>query len=246
MSEAFDDLKRLSEMLANGEITQAEYDKIKADLLAESETPAAPSHPMEGKPAGWYDDPSGKTTAHQAYWDGTGWTGQTRRRPSAEATGVAQSKQVVEPKKKRSRVRTAVWVLAGVLALIVIGSQLGEGGGSNTPDPESVLADPQVSDVSDASLLVIADTGNANPTATQIARYAAALNVLTDTCIEPPGVSHSDMAIGGKKILSDAGVQVTALVILESMGELADTMRAERLDCADTYATFFVLLEESQ
>ena len=73
----FDDLKKLSEMRENGEVTQAEYDRIKADLLSEQSEPTPPVNAMEGKPAGWYNDPSGKASSHQAYWDGSKWTGQT-------------------------------------------------------------------------------------------------------------------------------------------------------------------------
>jgi hypothetical protein len=35
VTDQFEDLKRLSDMLANGEVTQEEYDRLKADLMAE-------------------------------------------------------------------------------------------------------------------------------------------------------------------------------------------------------------------
>ena len=51
MSEQFEDLKRLAEMRDRGEVTQTEYEKIKAELIAEmgggnpSEAPATSSAP---------------------------------------------------------------------------------------------------------------------------------------------------------------------------------------------------------
>ncbi len=49
MSEMFDDLKKLSEMLEKGDITPYEYDKLKADLLGDLDT--SPSEPdrMRGR-----------------------------------------------------------------------------------------------------------------------------------------------------------------------------------------------------
>lgn len=41
MSERFEDLKRLSEMLERGEITQGEYETVKAELMAEMGAPEA-------------------------------------------------------------------------------------------------------------------------------------------------------------------------------------------------------------
>lgn len=79
MSDTFDDLKKLSEMLERGEVTQVEYDRIKADLLAEqTATQEAPDHPMLGKPEGWYPDPTGEKTDYLAYWNGQEWTGETK------------------------------------------------------------------------------------------------------------------------------------------------------------------------
>lgn len=36
---------------------------------------------------GWYDDPAGKK-AYQAYWDGEGWTGETRWPPATTSPGL--------------------------------------------------------------------------------------------------------------------------------------------------------------
>lgn len=45
MSERFEDLKQLAGMLERGEITRDEYDRLKADLLSETdETPAKGTH----------------------------------------------------------------------------------------------------------------------------------------------------------------------------------------------------------
>jgi len=79
MVSKFEDLKELQAMLERGEITQAEFDVVKGDLLADMSVDSSPLEP------GWYDDPSGQAS-HQAYWDGSSWTGATRPDP-----GIAKS-----------------------------------------------------------------------------------------------------------------------------------------------------------
>lgn len=120
MSEMFDDLKELKAMLENGDITPSEYDRLKADLLAEGG--AAPSHPMEGKPAGWYY-PSGNSTVDETYWDGTGWTDQTRPRPTPPA-GVGQ--------KSPMKVSKMVWIVVGIIVAVAFLGQIGDLGGGST------------------------------------------------------------------------------------------------------------------
>ncbi len=168
MSEAFDDLKRLSGMLANGGITQAEYDKIKADLLAESETPAppsAPSHPMEGKPAGWYDDPSGNAT-HQAFWDGAKWTGQTRPRSTTQP-----------PQQSTKKSGVGKWILIGIgvlLAFGLIGSAL-----SGDPVEETFTSIASGLDDSNEDDGVAASPSTAAPTPSQASNTGDWLTVVS-------------------------------------------------------------------
>jgi hypothetical protein len=45
VSEQFEDMKRLTEMLERGKITQEEFDKLKASLLAEAPNPARAPEP---------------------------------------------------------------------------------------------------------------------------------------------------------------------------------------------------------
>lgn len=104
-----EDLERLGEMLDEGKIDREEYERLKRDLLEESE----PKSPMEEKSAGWYSDPAGKAS-HQAYWNGEQWTGATRPSPSESASSDS-----------RSGLPRWVWVVGGIAILAIwIGSQL--------------------------------------------------------------------------------------------------------------------------
>lgn len=83
----FEDLERLAEMLDQGKVTQAEYERLKAELLAEPS--AVTSDPAASPPAGWYDDPHGVAN-QQAYWDGQRWTGASRT-PAAKPEQIGSA-----------------------------------------------------------------------------------------------------------------------------------------------------------
>ena len=120
-------------MLENGEITPSEYDRLKADLLAERDAPPKePANLMTGKPEGWYFDPSGKGS-NQAYWDGRAWTGQTR-----SILAAAQAD------KAKAAASTPIWKkpwfwLVVLVVILVIMTNIGgsgsssSGSGGNTP-----------------------------------------------------------------------------------------------------------------
>lgn len=132
----FEDLERLGKMLDEGKIDRDEYERLKADLLAEGE-PSTPADPMEGKPAGWYNDPSGKAQ-HQAYWDGEKWTDQTRTQFQAK---VSQA-QVAPKSDKKWYQRIGVWLLIALAVLFIL-AQLnggGSGGGEDAVEHDAVGA----------------------------------------------------------------------------------------------------------
>lgn len=148
MSEMFDDLKELKAMLENGEITVSEYDRLKTDLLAEGVAPAEPVDPMAGKPAGWYDDPTGKSD-HQAFWDDNAWTGQTRPKPppavpskarlggSIYATSSPQLPSAIPKPKPGTEGKQPFYkrpigaVIIGLIVLLIAMSMFGDSGGSS-------------------------------------------------------------------------------------------------------------------
>lgn len=151
MSELFDDLKELKAMLKYGEITVSEYERLKADLLAETPPPREPVNPRSGKPAGWYDDPSAEAS-HQGYWDGETWTGQTRPFDTAKTPPA-----LYKPPKGRIKNSTIVVLIgAVVLGIILIvnqgsepsieetfreveeASNSGNADGSDSPAPERI------------------------------------------------------------------------------------------------------------
>ena len=140
--------------------------------------------------------------------------------------------------RKRREAPTMTPIRWGMAALMVVviaywGYQ-GLDGGQGSP-----FAD-------EARQVAIADTGNSNPSARTVLLYQDALEVLEDTCVANSDVTHGDFALSGKELLANDGLRVTALIILNSMGELAESMRAERRGCAETYATFLVVFLDSR
>ena len=129
MSEMFDDLKELKAMLENGEITLSEYDRLKADLLAEKD--AAPKEPvnlMSGQPAGWYFDPSG-SAPNQAYWDGNAWTGKTRPRPIPTPQALGPKPGLSDRLKElwQDKASRAVLIIGGIIVaafVILVGNSV--------------------------------------------------------------------------------------------------------------------------
>ena len=123
----FEDLKELQAMLERGEVTQTEYDIVRADLLAGMSQDSSPNEP------GWYSDPSGQAS-HQAYWDGSNWTGATRPDPRI-AMGPSLSPVAVAkpPVYKRG------WFIAlvAVLGVGFVGAALTEGTATQTANTES-------------------------------------------------------------------------------------------------------------
>jgi len=128
MASKFEELKELQAMLERGEITQAEYDVVKADLLAEMSVDSSPMEP------GWYDDPSGQAS-HQAYWDGSSWTGATRPDP-----GIAKSPSPSPVAVAKPPVYKRGWVIALVVVLGV-----GFVGAALTEDTPTANTEPQAS-----------------------------------------------------------------------------------------------------
>ena len=112
MTNNWEDLKRLSEMLEKGEVTREEFDKIKADLISEMESP--PEEPAQERPPGWYNDPEGKAT-HQAYWDGDSWTGETRLGDAVET----HSEPVV-PKQRAPLYRRPWFAIVGAFVVLAV------------------------------------------------------------------------------------------------------------------------------
>lgn len=123
-----EDLQALGKMLDEGKIDRSEYERLKVELLEEDE-PVVQANPMEGKPPGWYSDPVG-AAQHQAYWDGEGWTGQTRTQFQAK---IADPKPVVKTGQQKAvsrRNRRALLIIAAVLVAAIAIAGMLEGGGS--------------------------------------------------------------------------------------------------------------------
>lgn len=110
MSDQFDDLKKLAEMRDAGEITESEYEVVKAELLTEI-AGSGPSGSTESLPAGWYNDPEGRHH-HQAYWDGEKWTGATQ---PGTSPSTGQQEFITTTNKKRSK---TIWLVLGVLFVL--------------------------------------------------------------------------------------------------------------------------------
>lgn len=141
MSDLFNDLKRLSEMRAAGEITEAEYEVVKQELLAEIERETDTGD--ETRDPGWYNDPDG-VHSHQAYWDGKQWTGETRPGPGQSVSTGPQTKPPIYK-------RPWVIVIAAILGLGLIGSALEQDeditpitttAGASTPTSEQLDEEP--------------------------------------------------------------------------------------------------------
>ncbi len=126
MANKFKDLKELQAMLERGEITQAEYDIVKADLLADMSLDSSPMEP------GWYNDPSGQAS-HEAYWDGSNWTGATRPDP-----GIAKSPSPSPVAVAKPPVYKRGWFIALVVVLGVgfVGAALTEDTDTPTANTE--------------------------------------------------------------------------------------------------------------
>jgi hypothetical protein len=128
MANKFEELKELQAMLERGEITQAEYDVVKADLLADMSLDSSPMEP------GWYNDPSGQAS-HQSYWDGSSWTGATRPDP-----GIAKSPSTSPVAVAKPPVYKRGWFIALVVVLGV-----GFVGAALTEDTPTANTEPRAS-----------------------------------------------------------------------------------------------------
>ena len=131
MSEFFDDLKKLAEMRDKGEVTQSEYDKIKAELVAEmgqhapSDKPAdIPSDVPEAENVTQQTAPRPRSIAR----DAGAWLGQ-----KAPSLSNALPADVPNIMKKRW-----FWLVVAIILLASL-ANLGSGSGGspsgNSPAP---------------------------------------------------------------------------------------------------------------
>jgi hypothetical protein len=127
MSSKFEDLKELQAMLERGEVTQAQYDVVRADLLADVSQDSSPMEP------GWYNDPSGQAS-QQAYWDGSNWTGVTRPDP-----GIGKSPSSSQVAAAKAPIYKRGWFVALVVVLGVafVGAALTEDTDTQAANTES-------------------------------------------------------------------------------------------------------------
>ena len=86
---------------------------------------------VERPTAGWYEDPTGR--GGQRYWDGAGWTSETR----------APMSEIAERPRNARRGTLLVGAFATVLALGVVGGLLVANQIGSAPDAASVLAQPE-------------------------------------------------------------------------------------------------------
>jgi len=123
-----EELERLTRLLDEGRLTQAEYDRLKDRLLGS--VTQRPDVTQSSMAPGWYHDPSG-AAKHQTYWDGERWTGATR---PGDASAVQWGHQGT--KKSVSAVRVALVAIVG-LAVLGLVLQLGD----SSPDAVDAAAD---------------------------------------------------------------------------------------------------------
>lgn len=117
MSDTFDDLKRLKEMLDAGEVTQDQYEIVKAELIGDVSTESKVSNPQIAP--GWYEDPNEPT--QQRYWDGEKWT--EARQLSTEVTLEMQAAEAEPvPIQKRAWFYPVVGFSLLVILLTLIDS----------------------------------------------------------------------------------------------------------------------------
>jgi uncharacterized iron-regulated membrane protein len=129
MADKVDQLKHLTRMLEDGQITQSEFDSLKSELLAGQAAPTG------DKPAGWYQIQSGQTH-YEAWWDGHGWTGATRTGPTAS-----------KPRKPATK-RLGFWLLmffvvmpmVATVALVVVAAAAGLGVAASAESPAGPTA----------------------------------------------------------------------------------------------------------
>lgn len=113
MSELFEDLKRLAAMLEKGEVSQNEYEKIKADLIDESSPdPQASSI----KPA---QAPSEGKQQRSRSLDAGAWLG-----------GKVPALTNALPKSGGILSKRWVWLLAAIFALILLANAMSPSAGS--------------------------------------------------------------------------------------------------------------------
>lgn len=147
MVSKFEDLKALKEMLDQGEITQREYDIVKADLF--SEDVGTGEDPNESLSPGWYTNP--KDEGEQRYWDGEAWADSTPLVPTPPKlsddteiptppilpNGSSPDKQPIY--KRRWFIALAVILGLGFLGSL-IGNDAGTAGGNVVATPTTETA----------------------------------------------------------------------------------------------------------
>jgi hypothetical protein len=119
------------------------------------------------------------------------------------------------------------------------------------PSPGDDVANPggpveRPADSSPGHDVAVADTGDPAPPDAVVARYAVALAALEGSCVADPNTSHADYAIRAKQLAADEGHTITALILLESMVEAADSLRGTGVPCSDAYATLLTLILSDQ
>ena len=120
MAGQFEDLKALNEMLQRGEITEAEYQVVKKELL---------------EPA---DDPSQSAPPPPRHVAATAPEVESAAKPPPGSSPLPYS----TPKKaKPLYLRTWFWLIAGIGVLLVV-VNLGSGSGNGSPNPTSASPNP--------------------------------------------------------------------------------------------------------
>jgi len=107
---------------------------------SEEPTGSAPEPPKSPPPAGWYDDPAGKS-GHKRYWDGNKWTDyqSSPENPYSAPTGAAGGPvaTAASGKKKPWYQRPLPLIGAGFAALVVIAAIAGGDDTSSTSTSSS-------------------------------------------------------------------------------------------------------------
>jgi hypothetical protein len=120
MADKLDRLQQLARLLESGQITQAEFESLKSEVLGAGASESA--NPDEQRPLGWYPVQNGGAD-YEAFWDGDVWTGATRRRVVAPTVAPKLSKREIG--------RGLIWLLMIFVGFIAVAGMTGE---SNSPD----------------------------------------------------------------------------------------------------------------
>lgn len=121
MSELFDDLRKLAEMRERGEVTQSEYDKIKAELIAEMGE-AAPGHKSSDMPPDTPEQESTPPPTRSKARDAGVWLGE--KAPSLGSTVPTDVPTFLK--------KPWFWLVVAIVVLVLLANL---GGGSTGDSP---------------------------------------------------------------------------------------------------------------